>query len=238
MPTSGNAYRSWILPAEIFTPGALKRIGEGLASFVRTLYPAVYLGQNTYEGIAVTCVRIVLIAVTGSFLWRRRHQIAGREYPGEETHPEARRTVEFGRWLFVAMCLIAITYTFSFSASWFYTRYFSPMALVTISLTAVAAHVLTKGKILLPRLLTLGLLIPILAVVVSLHVRRGVAIGGSRELPVRLGMFGHVRVGGDDGLRHGRHVSRPPGGKAMGPSGAHGCTAAVRRGALAHDLLH
>ena len=169
MPTSGKAYRSWITPEDLSRPEIQERLRDGAEAFLRPLYPVVYLGQNTFEGLTIAFVRIVLIAGTCAFLWKKRHQIAGPEFLGEHAHPQSRRTLEFGRWLFVAMFFVAIIYTLSFSASWFYTRYFMPAAVVAIPLIGIAAYAAGSGRMWLSRLVPLALLVPILWVVVSLH---------------------------------------------------------------------
>ncbi len=172
MPTSGNAYRSWISFADLAGPAGSQRVDESVSALLRVAMPIFYLGQNTYEGTPANYVRGALILVLVIFLLVRRRDLSRWFEPKEASYRPMIHAMKFSSILLLTVLLLALSYTLSFSAVWFYTRYYSPLLLVSISLLGTAAALLA---IRFPRVLNTFaaiLALPVLWVIVSLHTGR------------------------------------------------------------------
>lgn len=169
MPTSGNAYRSWISISDLSDPVAAQRLHESTSALLRTLMPIIYLGQNTYEGPSANIVRGALLLLLIIFLLVRNRDLRRWLEPKEASYRPMIWAMKFGSILLLAVLFLACSYTLSFSAVWFYTRYYSPLLLLSIPLIGVAVAFLA---IRFPRVFNVAAVLvalPLLWVIVSLH---------------------------------------------------------------------
>lgn len=156
MPSSGQAYRNFDVTFD--------RILEAIAALSRATMPVVYVGQNTLEGVLPLLARTALLV---AFLWYLQKEARVSRFL-ENMTADVRRSIRFAFLMICGMLFLAISYTASFSAVWFYTRYFSPLVVVSCVFLGVAAARLTNNY---PRLLSfvaLALGVPLLGVVIRL----------------------------------------------------------------------
>jgi hypothetical protein len=162
MPTSGRAYQTWVVPTA--------RIAEALVALFRSTVPMIYVGQNTrFEGIVATLLRIGLTVAALVYLLKRRHDFFGTSVHDGAPNPVTKRTLEFGAILLVSNTILIISYTSVFSATWFYTRYFAPMVLISILCIGYVLVRVGKKVPLVMNTLALGLGVALLLVIYSLH---------------------------------------------------------------------
>jgi hypothetical protein len=130
MPSSGTAQQSWALEAE--------RIQEALWAVGIVLVPWFFAGAH--EGALSNVLRVMGLAgygVAAALILRMR---LAAPQPANDNDPHiGLRTFAFALCLAGALAMLIAYYTASFAASWFYYRYFAPLALLSGVFAPVAA---------------------------------------------------------------------------------------------------
>lgn len=130
MPSSGTAQQSWALDAE--------RIQEALWAIGVVLVPWFFAGAH--EGPITTVLRVLGLAgyaVAAALILRLR---LAAPQPANDNEPHIGiRTFVFALCLAASLGGLIVYYTASFAASWFYYRYFAPLALLAGVFAPVAA---------------------------------------------------------------------------------------------------
>jgi hypothetical protein len=129
MPTSGTAQQAWGLSE--------RRLRWVFWALGASSLPTLWLGRFDelfHDGILLSLLRaIVLAGLAGAIVraWRRAPPLVGADAAAKDgASGRARRTIEFGAVLAVAMAVLALYYGLSFIAYWFYYRYLFPVALL------------------------------------------------------------------------------------------------------------
>lgn len=130
MPSSGTAQQSWALDAE--------RAQEALWALGIVLVPWFFAGAH--EGTYTIILRVLGLAgyaVAAALILRMR---LAAPQPANDNEPHiGQRTFAFAICLVASVGGLVVYYTASFAASWFYYRYFAPLALLSGVFAPVAA---------------------------------------------------------------------------------------------------
>ena len=163
MPTSGRAYQQWILSSG--------RVEEAAVAVLRTMMPIIYLGQNTFESVVVSALRTILILAAVASLWRIRRKVFALSVDKSGASLITKRTLEFGTLLLVFLGGLILSYTLTFSGSWYYTRYFSPMVLLSTLGIGLLVEDMSQRIRSASTIFAMGMTIPMLTVILILHSR-------------------------------------------------------------------
>lgn len=167
-PTSGKAYQSWITLGTLFHTSSLERFRDAYMALTRVLMPVVYLGQNTYEGIAVAVIRTILLLVSGWFLWHWREKIKSL-FKTNTNSDDTMRTIKF-MIIFITACIVLIgSYILTFSATWFFTRYFAPLLLVSVLILGLFFSSMHAKYRAFMRMVIIILILPLFTVIILLQ---------------------------------------------------------------------
>lgn len=159
MPTSGSAQQAWGLE--------WLRFEYGEWALRVALVPWIFAGAHESDLsanvpipfapgymtlTAIGFVRTVVVVGVAAVLWRAAKRGTLRRDLAQATQSEAdktRRTLEFAACFGLGFAALIAYYVFSFSAYWFYYRYFAPVALaafVVVPVLAVRALQAVDGR--------------------------------------------------------------------------------------------
>jgi hypothetical protein len=166
MPTSGTAQQEWGVSE--------RRIRWVFWALGASALPTLWLGRFDelfHDGILLSALRalvIVGLAVVIGRAWRRAPTVSAQGAAAAR----ARRTLEFGGVLALAMAALALYYGLSFIAYWFYYRYLFPVALLaSVSIAWWAAPVALRHPGATGALLALLCAPTLISVVMAQHGR-------------------------------------------------------------------
>lgn len=160
MPTSGKALSVGYAGKElhpIYVGSTLEtRLRIAMDTLSRNLMPFVY-GSRFEVVLPLETGRVVLAGLFGLLVIRYR-RLVFRIYHAQPTAIEdmkSRNSLLFGLWFALAMVILVFYYVNFNVATWFYERYFSPIALLSVILLIVPCALLLSRKS--KRLLYVGL---------------------------------------------------------------------------------
>jgi hypothetical protein len=139
MPSSGTAQQAWAIDWD--------RIVEAFWAAGIGLVPWVFAGGH--ESTASWAARAVVIAAYAVIVVQA---LATGAAARAAALPLVRRSLGFAAMLAAALAALALYYTLSFAASWFYYRYFAPLAVlagvfVPIAGAAIATRLAWRGAL-------------------------------------------------------------------------------------------
>jgi hypothetical protein len=166
MPSSGTAQQAWAIDWD--------RIVEAVWALGIALVPWIFAGghESTWSwaarALVVAAFAVIIVQALASGAVARALAV-----------PRVRRTFGFAGALLGALAALVLYYTLSFAASWFYYRYFAPLAVVAGVFVAVAGAALATRLDLRGALAGLAALaaVPVLALAVLAH--RGAGFSGN-----------------------------------------------------------
>jgi hypothetical protein len=171
MPSSGTAQQAWAIDWD--------RIVEAFWAAGIALVPWVFAGGH--ESTWSWAVRAVVVAAYAVIVVQA---LASGAPARAATLPPARRGLGFAAMLAAALAALALYYTLSFAASWFYYRYFAPLALlagvfVPIAGAAIATRPPLGGRAWRGVLAGLAALAAIPVLVLAVLAHRGAGFSGN-----------------------------------------------------------
>jgi hypothetical protein len=139
MPSSGTAQQAWAIDAD--------RIVEAVWALGIALVPWIFAGGH--EATWTWAARAAVIAVYAALI---AAAVAGGAAARAAAQPLARRTLGYAGMLAAVLAALMAYYALSFAASWFYYRYFAPVAvlagvLVPVAGAAVATRIAWRGAL-------------------------------------------------------------------------------------------
>ena len=137
LPSSGRALQ---VSTSFYKTTLLMRVEAATHAFFENVMPIAFLGRLETGNVYGTLVRIALTIVAIIILWRLRKPFLSQMRTHFSASEQVRRTVYFGLCLLLTSILLIIWYTTQLASSWFYSRYFSPVALLsTIMIIGILA---------------------------------------------------------------------------------------------------
>ncbi len=166
MPSSGTAQQAWAIDWD--------RIVEAFWALGIVLVPWIFAGGH--EGTVSWAARAVVVAAYAVILVQA---LASGAVARAAALPRVRRTLGFAGALAGALAALVLYYTLSFAASWFYYRYFAPLAVLAGVFVPVAAAALATRLALRGALAGLAGLTAIPVLVLAVLAHRGAGFSGN-----------------------------------------------------------
>jgi 4-amino-4-deoxy-L-arabinose transferase-like glycosyltransferase len=125
IPTSGRSQQEWIISL-----GRFKSAVYALVTVAFPMIPFSYIGSVVSRTLEMAIQIGCILAIVGFVVWKR--QVLAKTFATLWRTDSSRRVVEFGLCLLAAVGVLVVWYGVSSFATYFYARYFAPLALVAI----------------------------------------------------------------------------------------------------------